>query len=485
MRRALGLGLLMVVLGCEAPRPLSIRAVFPLPSYETLLLNVSDGQERWFVVDGNGAGAEALPPLYLDGGGSFVLTAHLYDLPPSLVGFPKVGALEVRPDARERVIRAARAYRLVATYTSSGSWNAIEVPPAQSYPLIPGFEEQACPPFTATPIKMESATEPVAARARRQDGHFLLLTGSYGGPRPSDLRAYDLDPAQQSATEIQSPTLNDLRARQLRVGAAIEGDDGKLWLTLNGPTGRTMLWTGTLEGGGTVTATMSDSQWIRWMEWTDPDPGTGKRDLLLLSDFGQLRRYRPATRTSTLLIASGRWGACFSSSSSDPSYSLSLFCGGIARDGARGFVVTTPDRRFFRVSGLGAVTATLAVSVTEGALLPAAVNSSGAVRTMSVDQTSAFTHLFELINGTFQQVSSDISDQAPTLIIPYRDDILYGGLFGYLTKYVPKDGVHCETQAGILGGLIPTAYDPIGPDSWLLTGGSPASPKTFAVILSR
>lgn len=494
MWRALGLGLLTFMLGCSAPPPLSIDATFPGLGYGTLLLNISDGQERWFVIDraNVNAGADALPAIRLDESGSFLLTAHLYSSSPENQGFKRVGALTVKPEG-QRVPHADGAYRLAASYTSTGSWTKIDVPTDGSYPQSPDFEAVDCPTFKAHAVRLDNATEPVAARARRGDGHFVLFTGRYGGGRPGsspDLRAYDLDPVERTSVEIQTPTLAGFRARQFQVGAAIEGDDGKLWLTLNGPDGpsgppRTVLWTGTLEGGGTITATMSDSQWIRWMEWTDPDPSTGKRDLLLLSDYGQLRRFKTASRTTERVIRSGHLSVCFTSQSSDPNYNLTEFCGGIARDGDRGFVVTSPDRRFFRVSGQGTLTATLTVTAQAGALLAAAVSPQGTVRTMSVDQTSAFTHLFELRGREFVQISGDISDQSPTLIIPSGDDILYSGLFGYLTKYRVQQGRRCESQAGLLGGLIPTAYDPIGPDRWLLTGGSPASPQTFAIVLSR
>ncbi len=495
MWRALGLGLVGFVVGCGVPPPLSIDATFPEPGFGTLLLNISDAQERWFVIDrdnGN-AGADALPSLRLDESGSFLLTAHLYRSSPGSLGFQHLGALTVNPEG-QRVPVADGAYRLSASYTSSGSWTKIDVPADASYPLSLDFVAVDCPTFNARAVRLDGATEPVAARARRRDGHFVLFTGRYGAGRPGtslDLRAYDLDPIQRTSVEIQTPTMTGLRARQFQVGAAIEGDDGKLWLTLNGPDGpsgappRTVLWTGTLEGGGTITATMSDSQWIRWMEWTDPDPITGKRDLLLLSDYGQLRRFEVASRTTERVIRSGHFSVCFTSQSSDPNYNLTEFCGGIARDGDRGFVVTSPDRRFFRVSGQGTLTATLTVAAPAGALLAAAVSPRGSVRTMSVDQSSAFTHLFELRGSEFVQITGDISDQSPTLIIPSGDDVLYGGLFGYLTKYRVRKASRCESQAGLLGGLIPTAYDPIGPDSWLLTGGSPASPQTFAVVLSR
>lgn len=494
MRLGLGLGL-VTLLGCGPPSSLTIDAAFKDVEYGTMLLNISDVQERWFVLTADGQGREDLPALRLEEGGSFSLTAHLYALAPMEVGFQVLGELPPPTAAdpkAERVLQADRVFRLAASYTSSGSWAPIEVPETQSYPLSPKFVEPECPPFKAQPIHLSSATEPVAARARRGDGHFVLLTGRYGGAGPSDLRAYDLDPITRTSVEIDSPTIRGLRARQYQVGAAIEGDDGKLWLTLNGPAGpsgappRTVLWTGTLEGGGTITATLSDPQWIRWMAWTDPDPRTAQRDLLLLSDYGQLRQFHPASRTARRLIPSGGLGGCYGAASSNPNYNLTVFCGGIARDGARGFVVSTPDRRFFRLSGLGAVTATLTVAIQPGvSLLPAAVSPEGKVWTMSVDQTSAFTHLFELAGAEFEELGTDITDQAPTVIFPYGENILYGGMFGYLTKYIPKKLLRCPSDAGLLGGLVPTAADPIGPDSWLLTGGSPVSPKTVAVILSR
>ncbi|MFO0727137.1 MAG: hypothetical protein U1E65_25370 [Myxococcota bacterium] len=481
MARILGRLLIVLALGgCSSPPALKLSADFADSSYATMVLHLSSSsRDEWYVIDHahEDTGLDAVPITNLGEHDEVVVDALLYPETLAGLGLAGVGALRVR-DSGDTLPSAEHVFETRVTYAGAGDWVSRE-PARFAYPRPDNYQSARCPRLRADIISLPGATQPVSAGFALANGHVRVYTGHYGG-QPFESKAFDIDPAAGTAQEVASQALARIQSRGARVNAGIEDPDGSLWLAI-APPGRFTEVVHEVRGRLVATATMTSAQYIDWMAWAAPDPQSGKPTLLLEDDGGGLMRWVIGGPLTRVLPIHGGF-ACYSEPQINTDFSVTYFCGGITKV-SDGFWITRPSGPLVHVSPTGTGSVAVQQPPTPGRLLSMAVTPRGRTVTMELVQSAATARVFEL-NRTFTQLA-EFNTQQPTAVVADGESLLFAGVFGYLDRF-RLDGTsdaRCPSQDGLLGGLWPTQFLPLGPSRFLAIGTAPSLAQSTVVYL--
>lgn len=277
-----------------------------------------------YAIDGDGAGAEAVPtfPAFAEDR-PLELVVYAYDVPLARLGIAP-GPLARAPSGGDLPTPARRAIRRVDA-SGSGAWvvDAGEVDARMESFRSSGLPLSPCVELASTTVELVGAADPIVALLPDREG-VLALTGTPEYRQPGDGEIWRISSADPPvATRLDGIGGLDLIHAAGPIVSAVRGGDRRIWISTGGLDGVITLFVGTPEGGFTPLP-RSPSSPIQWVWWMLVEARASGDRLWALTDHGSVHRFDDRTQTWTHLQGNAphTYSDCISPT---------LRCGGLGR----------------------------------------------------------------------------------------------------------------------------------------------------------